>query len=159
VSASLRTIVPERQVEDHFVATVEFENGVLGTLEASRVARGHANQNTFELNGSKGSLSFDAERLNELQVSDTKHFRRVLTTEPEHPFMRFWWPAGHIVGWGDTFTNELAHLLEAIAGEHSVAPHGATFEDGYRCAEICDAIVRSAAERSQTTIDYRPLVA
>ena len=57
-------------------------------------------------------------------------------TEPEHPFMRYWWPPGHIVGWGDTFTHELAHLLEAIAGEHAVAPHGATFEDGYRCAEV-----------------------
>jgi len=155
VSASLRTIVPERRVEDHFVATVEFENGVLGTLEASRVARGRANQNTFEINGSKGSLSFDAERLNELQLSDTKHFRRVQATEPEHPFMRFWWPAGHIVGWGDTFTNELAHLLEAIAGEHAVAPHGATFEDRYRCAEVCDAIVRSAADGTRKSIDYR----
>ena len=57
----------------------------------------------------------------------------MLVTEPDHPYLRYWWPPGHIVGWGDTFALELAHLLEAIAGEHAVAPHGATFEDGYRC--------------------------
>ena len=57
--------------------------------------------------------------------------------------MRFWWPPGHI-GWGDTFVHELAHMLEAIAGEHEVGPHGATFEDGYRCDEVVEAILRSA---------------
>jgi len=155
VSAVVTTFVPGRRVDDHFAATVEFENGVVGTLEASRLARGRINQNTFELNGSKGSLSFDVERLNELQIADTRSFRRVLVTEPEHPYMRFWWPPGHIVGWGDTFTHELAHVLEAIAGEHGVAPHGATFEDGYCCAEVCDAIVRSADSGRRESVSYR----
>ncbi len=144
VSAVVRTVVPGRQVDDHFVATVEFENGVTGTLEASRLARGRINSNAFELNGTKGSAVFDVERLNELEVADAKGFRRILVTEPEHPFMRFWWPPGHIVGWGDTFVHELAHMLEAIAGEHGVAPHGATFEDGYRCDEVVEAILRSS---------------
>ena len=144
VSARVRTIVPDRAVDDHVVATIEFQNGVLGTLEASRLARGRINSNAFEVNGSKGSLAFDVERLNELEVADTKSFRRVLVTEPEHPFMRHWWPPGHILGWGDTFTHQLAHLLEAIAGEHDVAPHGATFEDGYRCDEVVEAMLRSA---------------
>src|SRR5919205_2212855 len=144
VSARVRTIVPGRAVDDHFVATVEFAGGVVGTLEASRLARGRINSNAFEVNGSKGSLAFDVQRLNELEVADTKDFRRVLVTEPEHPYMRHWWPPGHIVGWGDTFVHEHAHLLEAIAGEHDVAPHGATFEDGYRCDEVVEAILRSA---------------
>ena len=144
VSASVRTLVPGRKVDDHFVATVEFENGVAGTLEASRLARGRINSNSFEINGTKGSAVFDVERLNELEVADAKGFRRVLVTEEEHPYMRFWWPPGHIVGWGDTFVHELAHMLEAIAGEHEVAPHGATFEDGYRCDEVVEAILRSA---------------
>jgi predicted dehydrogenase len=144
VSAAIRTFVPGRQIDDHFVAVVEFESGVAGTLEASRLARGHINSNGFELNGTKGSVAFDVERLNELQVADVKGFRRMLATEPGHPFMRHWWPPGHIVGWGDTFVHELAHLLEAIAGEHEVAPHGATFEDGYRCDEVVEAILRSA---------------
>ncbi|HYZ78862.1 MAG TPA: Gfo/Idh/MocA family oxidoreductase [Gaiellaceae bacterium] len=155
VSARVRTLVPGRAVDDHFVATIEFENGVVGTLEASRLARGRINSNAFEVNGSKGSLSFDVERLNELEVADTKSFRRVLVTEPDHPFMRHWWPPGHIVGWGDTFTHELAHLLEAIAGEHDVAPHGATFEDGYRCDEVVEAIQRSAASGRGEEVTFR----
>jgi predicted dehydrogenase len=144
VSAAVRTFVPGRQVDDHFVAVVEFANGVAGTLEASRLARGRINSNAFEVNGTKGSLVFDVERLNELEVADGRGFRRLLVTEPDHPYLRFWWPPGHILGWGDTFTHELAHLLEAIAGEHGVAPHGATFEDGYRCDEVVAAILRAA---------------
>ncbi len=136
VGAVVRTYVPGREVDDAFVATLEFENGAIGTLEASRLARGRINQHAFEVNGSKGSLAFDQERMNELQVSDGGEFRRVLAHGD-------WWPPGHIVGWGDTFTYEYLHLLSAIAGG-SVAPAGATFEDGYRCAEACDAIVRSA---------------
>jgi predicted dehydrogenase len=147
--------VSGREVDDHFVATVEFENGVTGTLEASRLARGRLNSNAFEVNGSQGSLAFDAERLNELEVADESGFRRVLVTEPEHPYLRYWWPPGHVIGWGDTFVHELGHLLEAIAGEHEVAPHGATFEDGYRCAEVLDAIVRSAESGRQEQVTYR----
>jgi predicted dehydrogenase len=155
VSALVRAFVPGREVDDHFVSTVEFENGVAGTLEASRLARGRINSNVFEVNGSRGSLAFDLERLNELEVSDGSDFRRVLVTEPEHPFMRYWWPPGHIIGWGETVVHELAHLLEAIAGEHGVPPHGATFEDGYRAAEVVDAIVRSADTGNREEVSDR----
>ena len=155
VSAVARTFIDGHEVDDAFAATVEFENGVIGTLEASRLATGRINHNTFEVNGSRGSLSFDVERLNELQRSRGKWFERVLVTEPEHPFMGFWWPPGHIVGWGDTFTHEVHHLLSAIAGEHPVAPHGATFEDGYRTAEICDAVLRSAETGRREPVRYR----
>ncbi len=156
VSALVRTVIPNRQVDDHFVATIEFQGGVPGTLEASRLALGRINQTTFEVNGSKGSLSFDVERMNELEVTTGGRFlRRILVTEPEHPFMRHWWPPGHIVGWGDTFTHELGHLLEAIAGEHGVAPHGATFEDGYRCDEVVEAILRSAESGRREAVTSR----
>jgi predicted dehydrogenase len=156
ISAVVRTFVEGREVDDAFVATVEFENGAIGTLEASRLARGRINQNTFEVNGSQGTLSFDVERLNELQVArEGRMFERVLVTEPDHPFMSLWWPPGHIVGWGDTFTHEIRHLLDAIADGGSVAPHGATFEDGYRCAEVCDAITRSSASGAREEIAYR----
>jgi predicted dehydrogenase len=155
VSAVVRTLVPGRQVDDHFVATVEFEDGVAGTLEASRLALGRINSLAFEVNGTKGSVVFDVERLNELDVADANGFRRILVTEPEHPYMRHWWPPGHIVGWGDTFTHELGHLLEAIAGEHGVAPHAATFEDGYRCDEVVEAIVRSAESGKREKVRSR----
>jgi len=155
VAASVRTIVPERRVDDHFVAAVEFENGVAGTLEGSQLARGRANSNAFEINGTKGSVAFDAERLSELEVADEHGFRRILVTEPSHPYLRFWFPHGHIIGWGETVVHELAHVLEAIAGEHAVAPHGATFEDGYRCAEVIEAILRSAESRAWERVTYR----
>jgi predicted dehydrogenase len=155
VSAIVRTFVPGREVDDQFAATVEFENGAAGTLEASRLARGRINSNVFEVNGARGSLVFDLERLNELEVADTSGFRRVLVTEPEHPYLRHWWPPGHTLGWGDTVVNEQAHLLEAIAGEHGVAPHGATFEDGYRAAEVVEAILRSAERGSREEVSDR----
>lgn len=155
VSALVRTIVPGRDVDDHVVATIEFDNGVIGTLEASRLARGRINSNVFEVNGSGGSVAFDLERLNELEISDGGSFRRILVTDPEHPFMRFWWPPGHIIGWGETVVHELAHLLEAIAGEHEVAPHGATFEDGYRCSKVVEAILGSAESGRREEVTYR----
>ena len=157
VTAVARTFVAGHDVDDAFAATVEFETGAIGTLEASRLARGRENQNAFEVNGAKGSLAFDLERLNELEVADEHSFRRVLVTEPDHPFMEHWWPPGHVVGWGDTFTHEIRHLLGAIAGEGAVAPHGATFEDGYRCAEVCDAIARAAESGRREVIEYEAL--
>ena len=155
VSALVRTVIPGREVDDHFVATIELENGGLGTLEASRLARGRINSNVFEVSGSRGSVVFDLERLNELQVADGGSFRRVLVTERDHPFMRFWWPPGHVIGWGETVVHELAHVLEAIAGEHEIAPHGATFEDGYRCSEVVEAILRSAESGRREQVGSR----
>ncbi|HSO02328.1 MAG TPA: Gfo/Idh/MocA family oxidoreductase, partial [Gaiellaceae bacterium] len=75
----------------------------------------------------------------------------------EHPFAEHWWPPGHVVGWGDTFTHELLHLVRAIAGETAVAPLGATFEDGYRAAAVCDAILRSSETGARVAIEYRAL--
>jgi predicted dehydrogenase len=76
-------------------------------------------------------------------------------TDPDQPFLEWWWPPGHILGWEHTFVHELHHLLRAIAEDTDVAPFGATFEDGYRAAEICDAIVRSAETGRREDIVYR----
>src|SRR5205823_8872544 len=144
-------------------AVVSFEGGAIGTIEASRFATGRKNAFTWEINGSKGSLRFDLERLNELEVhlagttpeTRAQGFRTVLVSEPDHPFWEHWWPPGHIIGWGDTFVNELWHFLRAVAGETDVAPMGATFEDGYRAAEVCDAIVRSGKSGNREQLSYR----
>jgi len=156
VAAVTSTFHPGREVDDAFEAAVEFETGAIGTLEASRFAPGRKNALSWEINGSAGSLAFDLERLNELLISDgTGGFRTRLVSEPTDPFWEWWWPQGHMIGWEHTFIHEVDHLLRAIAGGSSVAPHGATFEDGYRAAEVCDAVLRSAADGRRATLTYR----
>ncbi|MCX7682986.1 MAG: Gfo/Idh/MocA family oxidoreductase [Anaerolineae bacterium] len=172
VSAMTRTFITERplpdgsgmgsvDVDDAFAAVVEFENGALGTLEATRFAAGSKNRQSWEVNGEKGSMRFNLERLNELEVfwvgetpRETQGFHNVLVTEGYHPWLEHWWPHGHIIGWEHTFVHEIAHLLDCIVNDRDVAPYGATFEDGYRVAAVCDAILESAATRRQVDVQY-----
>jgi predicted dehydrogenase len=156
VSAEVRTFFPGREVDDSFEAVASFANGAVGTVEATRFAAGRKNAFSWEINGTKGSLGFDLERLNELQHSEgTRGFRTILVSQPDHPFWEWWWPEGHMIGWEHTFVHEIQHLLAAIANDEDVAPHGATFEDGYRAAEVCDAVLRSAASGRREEIAYR----
>ncbi len=160
VSGFAKTFVAGRTVDDAIEAAVEFGSGAVGTIEATRLALGRRNAFQWEINGSKGSLAFDMERLNELQVfradgDRARGFKTVLVSETDHPFWEHWWPPGHIIGWGDTFVHELHHLVKAIADDRAVAPYGATFEDGYRAAEVCDAIVRSGETGSRVRVEYR----
>jgi predicted dehydrogenase len=163
VAAMTQTFIPGRDVDDAVESVVRFENGTVGTIEASRFCQGRKNAFTWEINGSKGSIRFDLERLNELQVhfndskpgSSAQGFRTVLVSEADHPFWEHWWPQGHTIGWEHSFVHELHHLLTAIRDDADVAPHGATLEDGYRAAEICDAMLRSAEQGSRETVAYR----
>jgi predicted dehydrogenase len=157
VSGEVATFKPGREVDDAFEAAVRFEGGAVGTIEATRFATGRKNAFAWEINGSKGSLAFDLERLNELQVGDGAGFRTRLVSEADDPFWGWWWPHGHMIGWEHTFVHELEHLLGAIAGRNAIAPHGATFEDGYRASEVTDAIVRSATTGSRVPVSYRSL--
>jgi predicted dehydrogenase len=156
VSALTATFQPGRDVDDAVEAAVAFSSGAVGTIEASRFCQGRKNHFTWEINGSKGSLAFDLERLNELQYSEgNAGFRTVLVSEADHPFWEHWWPQGHMIGWEHSFVHELHHLLTAIRDGGDVAPHGATLEDGYRAAEICDAMLRSAESGARETVVYR----
>lgn len=172
ISAMAKTFVKERPlgngegtasvtVDDAFTSLVEFENGALGTLEASRFCAGRKNHQVFEINGSKGSLVFNLERLNELDVfwkdeqpKETQGFHNVLISETYHPFWQNWWPQGHMIGWEHTFVHEIADLLDAIVNKRDISPYGATFEDGYRNAVICDAILKSSETGRQVEIRY-----
>jgi predicted dehydrogenase len=162
VSGLVKTFVEDRKVDDAIEAAVEFESGAVGTIESTRLALGRRNAFQWEINGTEGSLYFDMERMNELQVflagdDRVRGFKTVLVTEADHPFMEHWWPPGHIVGWGDTFLHEAHHLLKAIAEDGDVAPHGATFEDGYRASEIGEAIVRSSANGKREALTFKTL--
>ena len=165
VSALTATFQPGREVDDAFEAAVSFEGGAIGTIEATRFAPGRKNGFAWEINGSQGSIAFDLERLNELQVhlagtspgALAQGFRTVLVSEAEHPYWEHWWPHGHMIGWEHSFVHEIHHLLTAIRDDGPVGPHGATFEDGYRAAEVCDAIVASADEGRRLEVGYRAL--
>ncbi len=171
VSALTKTFIPERpnpdgtmgkvEVDDAFAAVMEFDNGAIGTLEASRFAAGRKNYNCLEVNGEKGSIRFDLERMSELEVfwiddqpKETQGFHKVIVTEGYHPWISNWWPHGHLIGWEHTFIHEIHHLLDCIVNDKGVAPFGATFEDGYRNAVIGDAILESAAKRRQIDLKY-----
>ena len=172
VSAMTKTFIKERpnadgsgmgtvDVDDAFGAVVSFENGALGTLEATRFAAGRKNGQTLEINGERGSIRFNLERLNELEVfwiddepKETRGFHNVLVSEPYHPWWENWWPQGHMIGWEHTFVHEITHLLDCIVNDKPVAPIGADFEDGYRAAVVCDAILESAETKRQVDCKY-----
>jgi predicted dehydrogenase len=163
VSATLPRIAAERigvdgtrqsiAWDDAVAALVEFDNGASGVLEASRVATGNRNALQFELHGSAGKLGFDLERPNELQVffaddeATLRGTRTVSVTDPQHPYAGIWWPTGHVLGWEHAHMNEIAHFAQVAARGGSVAPLGATAEDGYRAALVADAITMSHSER------------
>lgn len=172
VTGSTATFITERPLagepsrsgpvttDDAFQAMLIFANGATGMLEGSKMCPGSQNRMEFEINGSEGSLQFNLERLNELQLylrEDEKlglaGFRTIQVNSANHPFAARWWPR-HPLGWDHTFVHEMAHLLEAIAGNGEVAPYGATFEDGYRAAVICDAILASAESGASIVIKY-----
>jgi predicted dehydrogenase len=148
-------------VDDAFVAAVEFENGAIGTLEGTRMAGGRKNYNCFEINAEKGSVRFNLERMNELEIywvsdepKETAGFHNVLVTEDYHPWLENWWPPGHIIGWEHTFVHEINHLLDCIVNDKEVGPHGATFVDGYKADVVAGAIIESASTKRQIDIKY-----
>lgn len=170
VIGATRTFVTNRpggtvDVDDAFSASMEFQSGAIGVVEASRFCLGRKNALNWEINGSRGSVAFDLERINELQVSlansepgrIAQGFRTVLVTEAYHPWIEHWWPEGHVLGWEHTFVHEICHFLRSIADDTDVGPDGASFEDGYRAAEVCDAILSSSEGHSRKRIRYRSL--
>lgn len=149
-------------VEDAFEATVEFQNGAIGTLEATGFATGRKNYNNFEISGERGSIEFNLERLNELRVylkdeeiEDIAGWHEILVTESYHPLINsIYWPEGHIIGWEHTFINELHYFLDCVVGDKPLEPYAATFEDGYKVDVVCDAICKSALTGKKVTVNY-----
>ena len=161
VSATLETFVKERPlvdnpkkkgkvtVDDASLALVRFANGAIGTIEATRFAPGRKNYNRFEINGSKGSLVFNLERLNELDVylrddpAYAQGFRNIMVTDPSHPYWK-WWPAGHIIGYEHTFTHIVYDLMQAISQNKQPSPN---FDDGVKNQAVLDAMEKSSSSK------------
>ena len=157
VSGLMKTFITERplpgepaqrapvDVDDAAMALVKYAGGALGYLEGSRFALGRKNYNRFEINGSKGTLVWDLERMNELQlyseVGPSSGFRTIQVTDAQHPFVAAWWPPGHIIGYEHSFTHTVYDFLRAIANGVVPSP---SFEDGCKNQRVLDAIERSA---------------
>ncbi|GAQ50622.1 Gfo/Idh/MocA family protein [Streptomyces acidiscabies] len=141
-------------VDDAALFTGRFASGALASFEATRYATGRKNALRIELNGEKGSLWFDLERLNELwfhdgTLPDTEGgFRRILVTEPDHPYLGAWWPPGHGLGYEHTFTHQAHDLVHAIAELRSPEP---SFADGLQVQRVLAAVEESAEKNSVYT--------
>jgi len=134
-------------VDDGVITLARFKNGALGTFEATRFAAGRKNYNSFEINGSKGSLVFNLERMNELEYyncgdpAKALGFRTIQATADVHPFMSFgngprFWPVAHIIGYEHTFMNSIFDLVQAVAAKKQVTPN---FEDGLKTQAVLEA--------------------
>jgi predicted dehydrogenase len=145
-------------VEDAYAAVGRLRSGAVVNVEASRLARGHKASQTFEVNGSRGSLQWSLEDLNRLQLfreSDGRlgGFRDISVLAREHPFGELWWPDGHGLGWEHCFVHQWQSFLAAINEPGNRAErHQATFVDGWRADVVAEAIVRSATTGERVTI-------
>ncbi len=141
-------------VDDAALFLGRLDGGAVASFEATRFAQGRKNGLHIEINGDGGSLVFDLERLNELEFFDASldpaeaGFRRILVTEPTHPYVEAWWPAGHGLGYEHSFTHEVRDFLEGIATKQQPAP---SFVDGLQVQLVLDAVGRSAEQNSAWT--------
>jgi predicted dehydrogenase len=138
----------EVTVDDAALFLARFGSGAIGSFEATRFATGRKNAMRLEVNGSEGSLAFDFESMNELSFYDgredpgTAGFRRILVTEPSHPYTKAWWPPGHGLGYEHTFTHEVVDLVTDIGSGRSPRP---SFADGLQVQRVLAAVEASAA--------------
>jgi predicted dehydrogenase len=134
-------------VDDDANFLARFKNGSVGVFESSRFAGGRRNFNTFEVYGSKGSIAFNLERMNELEFYDRtdppalQAFKTIMVTEANHPYVGGWWPPGHIIGYEHTFVHAIHDFLTCLEKERLPEPN---FHHGVRNQAVLDAVERSA---------------
>lgn len=136
-------------VDDVSMFLGRFDNGALANLEATRFALGRKNCFQIEINGSKGSIFFDFEDMNRLKFydgsspADRQGFRDILVTQRNgiHPYVEYWWPPGHIIGYEHTFVHTIADFVNACVDRKLVHP---TFEDGLKNQRVLEAVEQSA---------------
>jgi len=134
-------------VDDCFAFLARFANGATGTFEGTRLAAGRLNYNAFEVNGTKGSLAFNLERMNELELYfsddpvDRRGWRTIIVTDGDHPYVKAWWPPGHILGWEESHIHQVADFLIAIEKNRSCDPD---FAVGVQNQAVLEALALSA---------------
>ena len=142
-------------VEDASFMVTEFANGVLGSFDNSRFAGGRKNMHSFEIYGSKGSLTFNFERMNELQYfsrnddPNNQGFRNIMVTESTHPYAGAWWAPGHIIGYEHPFVHAMADFLFALKDNKTVEPN---MEDGKKIMQVLEAAKKSNTENRKVDV-------
>ncbi|WP_407344158.1 Gfo/Idh/MocA family protein [Pengzhenrongella phosphoraccumulans] len=137
-------------VDDAAIFMARLSGGGIGVFEATRYAWGRKNAIRVEINGTTGSVAFDFEDMNVLNFYDATQdaveagFRRIIVTEPGHPYIAAWWPAGHGLGYEHSFTHQVVDLIGAIAAGRQPEP---SFADGLQVQLVLDAVERSAADQ------------
>lgn len=155
LSGSAGKGVGDVTVDDAAIFTGRLSNGALASFEATRFATGRKNALTIEVSGDRGALAFDLEDLNSLRFYDRtapegrQGFTQILVTEPVHPYVSAWWPAGHLLGYEHGFTHQVVDLVGAIDG--GTDPHP-SFAEGLAVQRVLDAVERSSARESAWTI-------
>ena len=145
------TEMAEVTVDDSSIFIARFENGAVGTFEASRFCPGRKNYNRWEINGSKGSIAFNLERMNELEVyfhdddPEVRGFRTIHVTDTMHPYTGVYWPVAHIIGYEHTFINLLKDLFDAIAQDKPISPD---WVDGVKNQAVLEAVEVSSNTRT-----------
>jgi predicted dehydrogenase len=141
-------------VDDVALFTGRFEGGALGAFVASRMSTGRKNALRIEVSGSRGAIAFDLEDMNALQVyddtapADRRGFTKVIVTEPEHPYVGAWWPAGHMLGYEHGFAHQAKDFVEAIATGVQPTP---SFADGLQVQRVLGAVEQSSGARGVWT--------
>lgn len=146
-------------VDDTVLFLARFSGGAVASFEAARQATGNQNRNTFEINGTKGAVKFDFERMNELQYYDATLPRAVqgwstimCTHGGDHPYVANWWPDAHIIGYEHGFTNQAYDILRVLAGEEPTLPIP-DFEDAYQTQRVLEAALLSAEQRRPVRLE------
>lgn len=146
-----RGTVAKVDVDDAFCFMARFKGGAIGTFEATRVAPGRKNYNCIEVSGTTGTIRWNLERMNELEVfsqkdaRDGQGFRKIMCMDEVHPFASNWWPDGHTIGYEHTFVNHVADFVQALASKQPFAPN---FDDGVAVQAVLEAAMSSAAKQA-----------
>ena len=141
-------------VDDAALFTARLSGGGLGSFAATRFATGRKNALRIEVSGDRGAISFDLEHMNRLGIfdatapGDRQGFTDVMVTEPMHPYVEAWWPAGHTLGYEHAFTHQVRDLVVAIASGEQPTP---SFADGLQVQRILEAVESSAHNGSAWT--------
>ncbi len=146
-------------VDDTVLFLARFSGGAVASFEAARQATGNQNCNSFEINGTKGSIKFNFERMNELELYDAMLPRAVqgwttimCTNAANHPYVGNWWPDAHLIGYEHGFVNQAYDIIKVLAGEEPTVPIP-DFEDAYQTQRVLEASLLSAAQRRPINMD------